>query len=343
MAEIISKKVQDLPVASSRENLEIPGFDTSTNAAAKLTAEQLVGSTGVTPDITISAESIPNGQEPTVTKTGTNENPNFLFGIPLAKDGENAPTPITQYSADGSSWHYGYQTGDNYYRMSYDNGSTWNNAIPTNQGVIASGGIADSTTVSSIHGRNLIDVFNAMSNSSRITVGGDSVTGQPAGAYLLYDITRYTEDFGVINAYQVTHTSQVVTYTKLNNNGWSSWLKVKSENSDTEWRYEYSTDGNLEVRYRKNKVGIVELHLQANDKSFGRIQLPSGFTAPEIGAGSGGGSTNTYVVLQGISSTYGSADGVVVEINGSLISQHDSFGQEIGGTYIGHYTYEPID
>lgn len=129
---IVSKKVQDLPEVSSPENFEIPGFDIQTNLAAKAKMSDLKGNVGATPNITITAQSIPNGQQAEVIKTGTPENPNFQLRIPNAKDGENAPSAMRQYSQDGTTWHENYVSGDLFYRISDDSGNTWGNAIPLN-------------------------------------------------------------------------------------------------------------------------------------------------------------------------------------------------------------------
>ncbi len=129
---IVSKKVQDLPEVSSPENFEIPGFDIQTNFAAKAKMSDLKGNVGATPNITITAQSIPNGQPAEVIKTGTPENPNFQLRIPNAKDGENAPSAMRQYSQDGTTWHENYVSGDLFYRISDDSGNTWGNAIPLN-------------------------------------------------------------------------------------------------------------------------------------------------------------------------------------------------------------------
>lgn len=104
---INSSYVNDLPLASSPENLEVPGFDISTNRGAKITADTLKGAKGDAPTISISAHSIPNGQIPTVTQGGTISNPTYDFGIPLAADGT---TP--EIRNNGTNIQYRYGTGD---------------------------------------------------------------------------------------------------------------------------------------------------------------------------------------------------------------------------------------
>ncbi len=450
MAEIISTKVQDLPVASSRENLEIPGFDISTNAAAKLTAEQLVGGIGHTPNITITAESIPNGEAPTVSKTGDAENPNFLFGIPLAKNGTNAPTPQAQYSTDGSSWHFGYQTGDSYYRMSYDNGSTWSNAIPTNQGVIASGGIADKlfvdelavgtdilsyalnnqvsstsqkvwcnnavnspsdanqlvcytinkhsnnnygnitatdfyngvwvnglvngvwqgwvkvatadqlntklgktenaagTTITNISNIDITEYLDTLPENTTAECCGNNVAFAPTEDFYLFTIRKYNYYYATITARAFAGAPNIsVTYERtLTNRVWSvGWQKLAIENTNTEWHYETTPNAKLNILYRKNKAGMVEMTLRCFNKNDNDVvRLPAGFVPPIIGDGSSGGTTSTYITLNPVDGS--GEDKVVYEIQNygtyAEVYWYASFGNADPGLYQATYTYEPV-
>lgn len=50
------------------------------------------GETGATPQISVDAETLPEGSEATVTKGGTDEAPSFLFGIPKGDKGEKGET-----------------------------------------------------------------------------------------------------------------------------------------------------------------------------------------------------------------------------------------------------------
>lgn len=62
---------------------------------------------------------ITDGQGGESVRTGLNSVINYLNGLGLD----------IEFSADATSWHYGWQTGDEWIRFSSDFGSTWSSAI----------------------------------------------------------------------------------------------------------------------------------------------------------------------------------------------------------------------
>ncbi len=101
---IISTRINELPLVQDPTQFEIPGFNIQTNAGGKARMSDLVGPTGPSPNVSIVAHSIPNGQNPTVTKGGTNLNPTYDFGIPVAADGR---TPELRVSDGYIQYRYG--------------------------------------------------------------------------------------------------------------------------------------------------------------------------------------------------------------------------------------------
>ena len=67
-----------------------PAVDVSTGSAqaVRVPLSALKGDTGKTPNITLAVNDIAHGSKPTVSKTGTLENPTFTIGMPVGKDGE---------------------------------------------------------------------------------------------------------------------------------------------------------------------------------------------------------------------------------------------------------------
>lgn len=110
---IISTRVNELPVAQDITRFEIPGFDLVTNAGAKATMSTLKGDKGDAPNISVTMVALPYGSTPTVTKTGTNENPSFQIGFPLAQNGK---TPM-------------FQTTTEYIQYRFDVSEPWQNLI----------------------------------------------------------------------------------------------------------------------------------------------------------------------------------------------------------------------
>ncbi|MDL2254962.1 hypothetical protein LJC38_00070 [Parabacteroides sp. OttesenSCG-928-K15] len=106
----IPVKVSSLPPVGNIQNFIVLGLDRETNQSAQANMEQLRGNTGATPVISIQVESLPYGSAPTVSKTGTNENPNFKIGLPVAKNGDRPELRIQgeyiQYRYESeSTWH----------------------------------------------------------------------------------------------------------------------------------------------------------------------------------------------------------------------------------------------
>jgi len=63
---------------------------------------------------------------------GTVQSPSGVIDretVPIVKDGKDGSGVLGQYSADGTSWHDGYQNGDKYMRISEDGGITWSDAV----------------------------------------------------------------------------------------------------------------------------------------------------------------------------------------------------------------------
>lgn len=100
---IISTYVHDLPLTTNPSQFEIPGFQVDTNAGAKAMMSSLVGPVGPTPNITVTASTLPYGSTPTVAKGGTAAAPTFNIGFPLAQDGK---TPMFQTTATYIQYRY---------------------------------------------------------------------------------------------------------------------------------------------------------------------------------------------------------------------------------------------
>lgn len=100
---VITKRVSEFPEASDPTQFYIFGQDMTTGQSAKARMDELKGDTGDSPVITISVQMLAYGSTPTVDKTGTNLAPNFLLGIPIAKNGD---TPVFQISGGYMQYRY---------------------------------------------------------------------------------------------------------------------------------------------------------------------------------------------------------------------------------------------
>jgi hypothetical protein len=106
---IITTKVHDLTPATDPAKFEVGGFDTATNAPAKILASLFVGPTGPAPNITIQMTAVPYGTAPSVDKSGTDTAPVFNIKFPLAQDGRTPQLRVSggylQYRyADTEAW-----------------------------------------------------------------------------------------------------------------------------------------------------------------------------------------------------------------------------------------------
>ncbi len=96
-------KVSTLARVGNILNFIVLGVDNSTGKSAIADMEQLRGNTGLTPDITVKMKAVAYGTPPSVSKTGTNENPTITISFPLAKNGD---TPRLQVSGDFIQYRY---------------------------------------------------------------------------------------------------------------------------------------------------------------------------------------------------------------------------------------------
>jgi hypothetical protein len=95
--------VNDLPLAQDPSQFEVPGFDKTTNAGAKLLASLFRGETGPAPNITIQMTAVPYNTPPSVDKYGTDTAPVFNIKFPLAADGR---TPVFRVSGGYMQYRY---------------------------------------------------------------------------------------------------------------------------------------------------------------------------------------------------------------------------------------------
>ena len=90
-----------------------PAVDVSTGSAqaVRVPLSALKGDTGKTPNITLAVNDIAHGSEPTVSKTGTLENPSFTIGMPVGKDGEK---PLFRRGATAVEYKYENEADSEY-------------------------------------------------------------------------------------------------------------------------------------------------------------------------------------------------------------------------------------
>ncbi len=102
MAKIL-RKVSEFPVATDPTRFDIFGQDRTTGQSAKAQMSLLKGERGDSPNIFITMKTLPYGSEPTVTKGGTETEPTFEMGFPLAQNGQ---TPEFQYANGYIQYRY---------------------------------------------------------------------------------------------------------------------------------------------------------------------------------------------------------------------------------------------
>jgi len=127
---IVKKKLSELPESTSLDGLIVLAVDGITNKSSKVGIGLLkgnrgdvgpigptgpigpkgdkgdkgdIGLTGITPNITMSVNSLSPESAPTISKSGTAESPVFVIGIPKGKDGA---TPTFRTGTNGIEWKY---------------------------------------------------------------------------------------------------------------------------------------------------------------------------------------------------------------------------------------------